>query len=79
MLGLGWAALTRPLELLACLGCLLLLAVIISLVAVAAVVSLFEWWLVPIGLVVLVVILVREQLKIERARSGESSNGARTG
>jgi peptidoglycan/LPS O-acetylase OafA/YrhL len=65
-LALFWAALTRPWQLLACLGCLVLMALLIALFVVATVVALFEWWLAPIGLAVLALVLVREQLRIER-------------
>ncbi|MBE0608319.1 MAG: hypothetical protein IH609_02995 [Dehalococcoidia bacterium] len=65
-LALFWAALTRPFHLLACLGCLVLLALLIAFLVVATVVALFEWWLVPIGFAVLALVLVREQLRIQR-------------
>ncbi len=69
-IGLIWAIFTKPLELLACLGCLLLLLIIIVVLVVGTIVSLLEWWLVPVGLAVLALVLIREQLRIERGLSG---------
>lgn len=73
-LGLIWAIFTKPLDL---PGCLLLLLLIIVVLVVGTLVALFEWWLVPAGLVVLAVVLIREQRRIEQGLSG--NNGKASG
>lgn len=73
-LSLIWAIFTKPLDL---LGCLLLLLIIIVGLVVAAIVSLLEWWLVPVSLVVLAVVLIREQRRMEQGLSG--NNGESSG
>jgi peptidoglycan/LPS O-acetylase OafA/YrhL len=60
-LGLTWAVLTQPIELLACLGCLGLLLLIVVFVIGSAVLGALEWWHLLGVLASLALVLVLEQ------------------
>ncbi len=60
-IGLVWAVLTQPIELLACLGCLTLLLLIVVFAIASAVLGALEWWHVAAVLASLALVLIHEQ------------------